>query len=343
MLSSTSSKTFVCLALSASLSACGGGSFIGYHPFGTPGATPQAAAVELAAVEAASTETATPATAAATYANVMAAYTSLLSGQSVTLQDELQAATDVHGSGNAGLGAYLDQQYLAAIQMGAGATTGNPLAAVQLDWAREGLEKLPLTYIYFGMHRAASLRTREGLDTAYALYSFVRAASGEHVGLHPAAEEYAPNPATYSAEVEILLVEAHRYVEANTTGMTDAAPPSSSYTDLVARLDRKLLQVFATGVRKYLRLLQANPADDPHGHLIEGRLFWVALQPYVGATNITRMNTIANALYPNGQSPGTSDFNAAYGLDAYVGASYDGSPAAAITELDALLMELGAY
>lgn len=340
----SASRTLRAACILALVAGCGGTPATGYQPFAPVSGSPSVAVVRAAAANGELAGGATPATAAADFAALDTAYQATLPGQTVSLRSAFQAAVDDLPSGHANLGAYLDGQYTAGLALGATGTTANPIANSVLSWATECTEKLPLSYIYYGMVHALGLRTRAGLDTAYALHSFVPDAVGEHVGLYAAAAEYAPSPFTYNRELEALLIEARAHLAANTTGLTDPAPADASYDALLDRIQRKLLSVFANGVHNYLTKLDTAPGVTPDRRLMEGRLFWLPLRGYVAAQNPTRAATITDALYPNGEAPPASGtFEPAYGLEVYAdGTPYDGSATAALTQVEALLAQLAA-
>lgn len=314
-----------------------------YHPFDPQSYAGQVAEVQLAAANGEASGVVTPTSAATDYAALSTAYTGNLPGQTYSLQSAFQGAVDIHSNPFSGLGLYLDTQYQAALMLGASVTAASPTAARDLDFAKEGLEKLPLTYIYFAMYEALQERTREGLDRAYALYSFVRAPDGSHVGLYGAAEEYVPNAAAFHADLEAHFIEARTIVAANTTGATDPVGTNVELDALLEHIDSVVLEVFAQGVRHYLVSLRDHPSDGPDGALIEGRLFWLALRPWAVRVNSTAATTITTALYPTGEpASGATTLQVAFGLDAYANFAYDGAAAPAVTAVDSLLALLHA-
>lgn len=333
------------LSLSAVFGACNdSGGAPRYQPFSTQSYASPLAEVTLLFENGEAAGLVTQATAATDYAALSDAYqTNDVPGLSYTLQSAFQGATDVHSSPVTGLGTYLDTQYQAALALGAAATSADPDAARHLGYAKEGLEKLPLTYLYYAMYEALTLRTRDGLDQAWAYYSFVPGPGGASMGIHHAADEYVPDPVAFHADLEAHLLEARAIVEANTTSGTDPVGSNAQLDAVIAHIDEVLLTAFAQGARHYLVALRDTPGDGPDGSLIEGRLFWLAVRPYAERIDSAAAAAVTTAFYPTGEpAQNATDLQVAYGLDAFADAAYDGNAVAGIAGIDALLAALGA-
>ncbi len=316
-----------------------------FVPFDVANSTGVIAETRAAADMVTDSKAATAADADTVFADILATYQGNLTGQTYSLEDAIEGLDDPHSYGSATIGTYLDAQIEAAIALGAGAVTANPDAARDLVYAQQGIDKLPLVYFYLATYGGLSTRTRQGIDQAHGVYSFVPDDANTYFGLYASAvKREAAWSIVINDELEEHLIDARLRLSSLTTGNDDVAGADAQLDHAIEHADHQMLRVFAYGTRTYLEKLRDMPAAGPDKAMIEGRIFWVALRPWAEANYPTQATAVTTALYPTGEAaindPG---LHTAYGLGAYYNGTYDGQAAAGATAILAIIAGLESH
>jgi len=210
--------------------------------------------------------------------------------ETASLAEKVAGRKDDHAyavSYNAGsAGAYLDELIRSAITQGAAADAVTRNAVGSIDWHGQRIDKGLQHFFYLSVFHEMLLGARKNWDEAFGYYG--RDADGDPSGGISATVASRDDNCGLGIDDIIFakLIEAKCELDkALTAAGTDSVDPTTvpALDKLIKQIDLQLLTVFALSAAREFRDLPTS--DKPSIKLIEGRVFFGILEPFMIENN----------------------------------------------------------